>query len=475
MSIKENNIDAIYRAVENSELIEHGQHIVLGLSGGPDSVCLFNVLDDMAAEKELTIHPIHVNHMIRGNEADDDQRYVEMICEERGLKCITVRFDCKKMASEAGITTEEAGRLKRYDSFHKLATQIVDECGVDKEKVVIATAHNADDQVETILFRILRGTGVDGIAGIKNCRESKGGFKVIRPLLNIRKNTINEYCEERSLNPCIDNTNEQLIYARNRIRLELIPYLKKYNPNIEESILRLGTSAKEDSDLLLDGSKISFQIHLYGENESEIVFENEIKYLAKPIYRRAIAFGFARLGLDDDITFNHYELIESVMKSDSPSASADLPRGYKFSRRYDKFVLHKPIELSVKPPLLRKEEVSMDFYDDGEYEKGNYATFDFDLLRRAYGKDFTDKVEIRSRQAGDFLGQKNGRKKIQDLFVDEKVPRSKRDEIFFVAIGSEVLFIPKVKGVLNKARYSSKYSLSENTKMAFVVEIFSGV
>lgn len=466
--------DTICKLVENSGLIEDGQHIVLGLSGGPDSVCLFDVLKQLSDKKRIHIYPVHVNHMIRGKDADRDQAYVKALCKENGITCRIVRFNCKKTAEELGVTTEETGRMKRYEAFAETAKNIEAE-GTDKSKIVIATAHNADDQVETILFRILRGTGIDGLSGMKELRRDKSGFSVIKPLLGVRKADINRYCEEKSLNPCKDNTNEQAIYDRNRIRLELIPYLKKYNPNIEEGILRLGNSAREDSELLEECSKISYDAHFAGENPFEIIFDEDLKTVAAPFRRRAVARGFAKLGLEDDVSFSHYELMDKVMESDSPSASADLPKGYKFSRRYDKLALTAPCENSRKIPLLRTEKMAAEFYDEAEYEKGRFAAFDAELLEKEYGADFDSLIEVRSRKAGDFLSGKTGRKKIQDLFVDEKIPKMVRDEIFLAAIGNEILFIPMEKGVFNKARYNGKYFLSEDTKNAFIIEIFSAV
>ncbi|MDY2959317.1 MAG: tRNA lysidine(34) synthetase TilS, partial [Hornefia sp.] len=189
-----NNKDTIYKLVENSGLIKSGQHIVLGLSGGPDSVCLFDVLKQLSGKKQINIYPVHVNHMIRGIEADKDQAYVEDLCRKNGIRCNTVKFDCEKTAKNLGITTEEAGRMKRYEAFTEIARGIEDR-GIDKSDILIATAHNADDQVETILFRILRGTGIDGLSGMKELRRDKSGFSVIKPLLGVRKADINRYCE----------------------------------------------------------------------------------------------------------------------------------------------------------------------------------------------------------------------------------------------------------------------------------------
>ncbi|MGX8773942.1 MAG: tRNA lysidine(34) synthetase TilS, partial [Bacillota bacterium] len=150
--------------IREHNLIEKGDHIVIGLSGGPDSVCLFHVLSVMAAEMDLTIHPVHVNHMFRPGAAEADQKYVEELSEHFGLTPYVFTVNCSALAEELDMTSEEAGRKARYDAFFLVAEKVAGELG-GPGRVKIAVGHNANDQAETVLFRILRGTGMDGLAG----------------------------------------------------------------------------------------------------------------------------------------------------------------------------------------------------------------------------------------------------------------------------------------------------------------------
>ena len=230
--------------------MKYGEHIVTGLSGGPDSVCLFHVLLSLQEELDLKLYPVHINHKFRPGAAERDQDYVENLCAEHGLRCTTVVRDCGRLAAELGMTDEEAGRKVRYDAFRSVAEEIAagrdGESPVSPEHIKIAVAQNANDQAETILFRLLRGTGPDGLAGIAYSR-SEGRFRVIRPVLDITRSEIESYCRDNRLDPVIDHTNSETVYARNRIRLELLPLLERdYNPGIMSALVRLGRIAADD-------------------------------------------------------------------------------------------------------------------------------------------------------------------------------------------------------------------------------------
>ena len=208
----------ILRTIEEHNLCKHGAHIVLGLSGGPDSVCLFDVLCQEAEAQNWSIYPVHINHKFRPGAAEADQAYVEDLCEKRGWPCVSYVYDCNQMAEAEKMTSEEAGRKARYEAFGQRAKALIGD-GVSKEAIVIAVAQNADDQAETILFRMLRGAGTDGLAGIGYSRMDEEGFPIIRPLLDCRKKDIVAYCDQQELMPRIDHTNLEPIYTRNKIRL----------------------------------------------------------------------------------------------------------------------------------------------------------------------------------------------------------------------------------------------------------------
>lgn len=453
--------DTIRSTIDAYNLIGRGQHIVIGFSGGPDSVCLFHVLMELAPELNLTIHPVHVNHQIRPGDAEHDQKYVEDLCESYGLGCRVVVFDCNKMAAEQGLTSEEAGRAVRYQAFHEEA-KTVEKSGVPKDMIRIAVAHNADDQVETILFRLLRGTGTDGMAGMEHMRIDEEGYGLIRPLLDVWKSEIMDYCEAENLDPCIDYTNSQAVYSRNRIRLELIPYLTEYNPNIKEAIRRLGMVASVDKEYLTGQAQKALATLTKAHTDDEVLMDGErLKNLGKPVRRRVIAAAFKEIGLVEDMTFMHFEDADDIIFSSKPSARLDLPHGYYLTKVYDD--VRAAAGVTGAPMKCRITEVTKEEYDNMNLTKGDYGAFDADEIK--------GQVQWRSRREGDYIAIKGGNKKLQDLFVDQKIPRDQRDKICFAAAGREVIFLPATESILDRGRYSVNYPVNTDTKKVILIEI----
>lgn len=318
------------------DLIQKGDHIVIGLSGGPDSVCMFSLLLEMAEEFDLTIHPVHVNHKFRPGDAERDQAYVESLCAEKGLKCESFVVDCNALAAELGMTSEEAGRKARYDAFYDVAMDILEKDG--KASVKIAVAQNANDQAETILFRLIRGTGTDGLAGIAYKRYERG-VCVIRPLLDIYRDEIEDYCDAKGLKPVTDHTNNEAIYSRNRIRLELIPYLEsKYNENIKETLVRLGRIAAADKDYIWQQTQMAYEHVLLDKNgdgdESpyfdEIVMDRAaLAELHPAIEHRVLFRAFAETGLEQDITAERLEAADKIISVKQGPKVVEFPHGYR--------------------------------------------------------------------------------------------------------------------------------------------------
>lgn len=349
------------------ELIDKGDHIVIGLSGGPDSVCLFDLLLDIAGEMDLTIHPVHVNHKFRPGAAEEDQAYVEGLCKSRGLECKSFTVDCNSLAAETGMTSEEAGRKARYDAFYDTAMEILDDDGTASVK--IAVAQNANDQAETILFRLLRGTGTDGLAGIAYKRYERG-ICVIRPLLDIYRDEIEAYCEERGLEPVTDHTNNEAIYARNRIRLELLPYLEsKYNENMQETLVRLGHIAAADKDYIWQQTQMAYE-HMIIEDEAdaeatgqgvigagsdseataaemnaqEIVLDRAaLAELHPAIRHRVVLKAFAEVGLEQDITAERLEAADKIIGKKQGPKVVEFPHGYQLKVAAGKVSVSKTV------------------------------------------------------------------------------------------------------------------------------------
>ena len=190
----------ILNTIKEKGLIKDGDHLILGLSGGPDSLALYNALKELREDNlrtggkfglDFSVHPVHVNHKFRPGAAEEDQAFCEelskVVAERvKGFHPLRVfEVDCNALAAELGMTSEEAGRKARYDAFRTVGNEVMDFYEIDPTQVKILVAQNADDQAETILFRILRGTGPDGLAGIAYERSDESGFKVVRPLLGI--------------------------------------------------------------------------------------------------------------------------------------------------------------------------------------------------------------------------------------------------------------------------------------------------
>lgn len=258
--------------IDEHHLIQQNQHIVIGLSGGPDSVCLFYLLLELREKMNLEIYPVHINHKFRPGAAEEDQHYVEALCRENNCTCRVYEVDCNRIAEEKKISSEEAGRLVRYRAFAEECRNLREK-GIPGENIAIAVAQNADDQAETILFRILRGAGTDGLAGIKYSREDEYGNRIIRPVLDLTRKEIEEYCSENNLTPCIDKTNLEPVYTRNKIRLGLLPYLEReFNSGIKETLIRLGRNAAADSSYILSEAEKAYERLILEKDENSVVF-----------------------------------------------------------------------------------------------------------------------------------------------------------------------------------------------------------
>ena len=236
--------EQVYNSIKKYNLIENGDRIVIGVSGGPDSICLLNVLNSLKEKLHIEIFVAHINHMIR-EEADMETEYVKGFCKKNGIECFVKKIDVESVAKKQKKGT---GRNIRYDFFDEIATKT----GSNK----IATAHNLNDKAETVLLNIIRGSGTSGLKGI----EAKRDEKFIRPLIETSREDIEEYCRENKLEPKIDKTNEETIYRRNKIRNSLIPYIQKeFNPNIIKTIARLSEVATEENEYLDRVAKNTFE------------------------------------------------------------------------------------------------------------------------------------------------------------------------------------------------------------------------
>lgn len=231
-------LEDVLKTIQKYNLINSQDRIVIGVSGGPDSMCLLDILNKLKEKLNIEIFVAHINHMIR-KEADEETEFVKNFCDEIGVKCFVKKIDVIKKSTDEKIGTEEAGRKARYDFFEEVMKTV----GANK----IATAHNANDNAETVLMNIFRGTGTQGLKGIEPIRDEK----FIRPIIECERADIENYCEQNNLNPKIDLSNFENEYTRNKIRNIIIPELKKeFNPNIIKALNKLSVLAKQENEFI---------------------------------------------------------------------------------------------------------------------------------------------------------------------------------------------------------------------------------
>lgn len=283
-----NNIilERILKFINEYQLIKSGEKVVLGVSGGPDSIFMLDTLRKLKENKKLDCELVvaHVNHMIR-EEAIDDEQYVLDYCKKNNIECYAKRIDVQKYANNNKVGTEEAGRILRYEFF--------DEILENTNSQKIAIAHNKNDKAETIIMNLLRGAGLTGLKGIEPIRNNK----YIRPILEIERKEIEQYCEYNSLNPRIDKTNFENTYTRNKVRNIIIPYIKdEFNPNIIDAIDRLSQVVTEDEVFLDEITREELNKIIINKNSNEIVLDlKEFNTLNKVIQKRIVFFAMSQI------------------------------------------------------------------------------------------------------------------------------------------------------------------------------------
>ncbi len=456
-------------------LVLCGQVVVVGVSGGADSVCLLNVLARWQKALDIKLYIAHLNHQLRGAEAESDAEYVASLASKLGMPATIGKCDVAAYRAERNCSVEEAARELRYDFLTGVATDV----GASR----IAIGHTRDDQVETILMHILRGAGTSGLRGLKPCSPvpyerhqlSAIGYRilVIRPLLGIHREETIGYCQEHQLEPRVDSSNLSLSFFRNRLRLELLPLLREYNPNVDEALLRLAEIAGDDVSFL---EQQAFQLwDKVGRQEGDVVYLNKRKTSSLPValQRQLIRLAVDRvLGDTRDVEANHIEAIRSLLIKQVGKRTS-LPHGLVCRGEYDEVVLglFSPLpcpfpafngEIPVKVPgetILSGWRVtagisSVIASEATQYQqKGRSFIAEFDLYRVGTC------LFIRKRQPGDSfqpLGM-DMPKRLQKFMVDAKIPLTWRESIPLVCSPQQILWVVGW-------RIDDRVKVTENTK-----------
>lgn len=453
-------IDNVKAVILKHNLLSKDDKVVVGVSGGADSLCLLHVLNSIKNEIGIEIFAVHLNHQFRGAEADADAEFVEDICRRWEIPYKIASVDVPAYARQHGLSPEEAGREIRYKLFR------------DVKKIInankIAVAQNLNDNVETILMRIFRGTGLEGLKGIDISID-----EIIRPLLETDRASIEEYCRQNNLEPRVDKTNLQPVYSRNKIRLELIPYLKEsFNPNLNEGIVRLSQIIKEENDYLeQQANKLMNNIVKIEEQRLLIKIDDLIELhqaMQKRLLRKAVE------QLADTLNGFEYKHFQGIIEllDKGTGAALELPKNIKAYISYENLILTKKLENEHKKYYYK---LKYD-YENKIDELGivvsikliNHASMS--MLQKHTNTIYIDADKVmqglvlRNRQQGDMFSPIGmlGSKKLKDYFIDKKIPREKRDEIFLLADGNEIVWI--IGGLI-----SEKYKITTQTEKVIVI------
>lgn len=450
-------IEKVVETIEKYRMIEAGDNIILGLSGGVDSMALLHILLEIKKQGlyDFNLHLVHVNHGVRGELAKRDQKFTEKVAQDLGLPFYTINVSMENYAKEHKITSEEAGRILRYGFFN----EVIDSLGQGK----IAVAHNLNDQAETLIMRFLRGTGIDGLRGIEH-RNSN----IIRPILDITREELEAYIARKKIEITEDHTNFQAIYTRNKIRLEIIPYIEEnFNPNIIRTLERTAYLAEIDSNFLEKTSEKRYNEIVKKEEKNRITlgfskFKLEDISIKQRIIRKAI------LDINSDlqgISESQISLILDIFNRGETGKQVNISNNIIARVSYDDLVIEKNLSFEVEDFKYKLEDKL--FIDEIGYKfnvktisrkdfqasskKKNTRYFDYDKIK--------SELFIRNRRNGDRFVPfgMNGSKKIKDYFVDEKIPREERDSIPLIVDGDNIIWVVGY-------RTSNLYKITGNTE-----------
>lgn len=448
----------VLKVINRHRMIKDGDRVITGVSGGADSMCLLFLMSELREEIRFFPEVIHVHHGIRGKSADEDLLYVEEQCRKLHIPFKPVKADIPAIAKERGLSEEEAGRIVRYEAFN--------ESGADR----IAVAHHMEDSAETILFNLFRGTGLQGLGGI---RPVSG--KVIRPLIFFTRQDIEEYCREKGINYRSDETNDDTFYARNRIRQNILPEAEKINPAALKHIVDAAEKLSEISDHLnRTAEELFLSCTEIAEGSGKLTLDIKMLSNGDPVLQGMVlkkCIGCAA-GRDKDISTVHVRETENLLNGSS-GKQISLPYGVVVKKSFDRLIFSTGAEeaagKSAEIPFIISEngEETAITLPDGNRVTACITEKPENIPELTYTKwlDY-DKIKgaavWRTRRQGDRISIRGGSKKLKDLFIEEKTSADKRDSVFLLADDVEVIWVPG-------SRIGHKYKVTESTKRVLKV------
>lgn len=444
------------------QMLENTECVVVGVSGGPDSMCLLHLLMDFRQTYGYELHVVHIHHGLRGKDADEDMAFVENYCRQHGLAFHGFAYAVEQLAQTWHMSGEEAGRKVRYDAFY----QVLQECGKSGK---IAVAHNSDDNSETFLLNLFRGSGIAGLTGIKPVRG-----QIIRPVLCLERAEILEYLQENGIDYRTDATNEETFYTRNKIRNRVLPYIREeINEQAGKHITQTADHLNEVFTYMNREMEQAYGQMVERKEGKLYISIDRLSTLQPVICKMVLRHGIEQLaGKLKDITAAHITMIMALLESET-GKQCNLPYHLVCDRQYGYLRLYREEKTKEKQEILicemeklkENEEIILES-DRGTFSikmKKNVDSF-IKIPEKIYTKwlDYdilSDTFEIRTRREGDYIvvNRHGGRKKLKDYFIDLKIPREERDHILLVAKGNEIFWVVGY-------RISERCKISEKTR-----------
>ncbi|MDN4076260.1 tRNA lysidine(34) synthetase TilS [Fictibacillus terranigra] len=440
-------LQEVEQFIKRHHLIQSGQTIVVGVSGGPDSMALLHYLWNRRKGDELNIIAAHVDHMLRGSESAEDLLYVQSYCRENDIQFEGKRLDVAAYKKENRLTsTQSAARECRYAFY----AEVMAKHKADS----LALAHHGDDQTETILMRMTRGGSGTALGGMQAKRSFEGRC-IIRPFLGITKDEIEHYCKVHTILPRRDPSNEGDDYVRNRFRHHVLPFLKKENPNVHLRFQQISETFYEDETYLMEQAKRSLET-VVTVKKASLVEVSAAKFLSMPIplQKRAITLilNYLYKQTPSSLSSLHKESFLTLLGSEHPSGKLDFPRGLQVIRSYDRCRLTfgtaetiggYQIELKIPGTLnLPAGVITAEYKEEYPDEKKGKDVFVCDV------KSVSLPIIARTRKPGDRIAIQgvNGTRKVKDIFIDQKLERDKREIWPVLEDGKgNIIWIPGIK------------------------------
>lgn len=414
--------------IKNNRLLTKNSTVLAGVSGGPDSLVLLHFLKSIRKEWKLRIIAVTIDHQLRQEGSKADVRYVEEICKDWGITCISTSIDVPAYKEEKQLGTQVAARKLRYKFFQE-------QMEANKAEY-LALGHHADDQVETMLMELMRAADAAAFKGIPAKRNFAGGF-IIRPLLAASREEILTYCNEKGISPRFDPSNEETKYTRNYIRKYILPLIKEKNPNIHTTVQHLSSTLQADEDYLQNQTENMVEdIVNYHPEERKVSFPvNVFQSYPYALQRRAfhLILNYLYLQIPKDLSYTHEEYFFSLLHTEKSNIRIDFPSQLKLEKSYDTLLFYFshtiPQDRSFHQTLEIPGIISL---PNGAFVRTEmveaYANTDEHTYICSAGQ-IKLPLHIRTRKPGDRMTWKGlqGSKKLKDIFIDAKVPVKDRD------------------------------------------------